>query len=135
MKENTGSCSCEQVQFKLSSEVLTTVNCHCHMCRENNGGAFSTYAVLPLSSLEFTKGSDIIREYELGSAKKMFCSECGTPIYNTNSKYPSACMIYLGVLKNHEELVPVVNSWCDSQLPWVNNLPEIQNLAEDVPSK
>ncbi len=135
MDENTGSCGCGQVQLKLNADVLNTVNCHCDMCRSHNGAAFSTYAALPLNALEFTQGDDLISEYAFGTAKKHFCGHCGTPIFNTNSQYPGACMLYLGMLANHKALTPAVNAWCESQLSWVNEISSIHSLQQGVPGK
>ena len=84
------------------------------MCRSINGASFSTYAALSFHSLDITQGNEAIHEYALGTGIKRFCKQCGTPLFNTNDKYPGACMIYIGTLNSIDDLNPGVNVWCDS---------------------
>lgn len=135
MNLHSGSCLCGEVNYKLNSDIIRVVNCHCNFCRSHSGAAFSTYAALPFSSLEFTKGQEKLSAFQVREAKKHFCSVCGTPIFNLNNKYPGACMIYLGTLKKSQEITPMVNVWCESKLGWVDTLSSIQSLAQGVERK
>ena len=133
--ENIGSCGCGEVKYQLNSQIMNVVNCHCNMCKNHNGSAFSTYAALPLNSLEIVSGEEALKKYEIGNAIKHFCSECGSPIFNTNAKYPGAAMVYVGTLRSPSSYTPGVNVWCESQLPWVVGIAEINSLPQGVPSK
>ena len=134
MQQLEGSCGCGSVQYKLNSEIMNVVNCHCNMCRKHNGSAFSTYAALPFKSLQITQGDALIKHYSLDIAKKHFCNKCGTPLYNTNDHYPGACMIYSGTLNTSNTLTPGINVWCESQLAWLNELSAISSLPQGVPT-
>ena len=135
MEENKGSCGCGAVKYTLTSEVMNVVNCHCNMCKEHNGSPFSSYAALPHTALNIETGKELITKYQAGTAQKHFCKECGTPLYNTNEKYPGACMIFLGTIKNSTKYIPNVNVWCESQYSWVNELSKINNIEQGVPNK
>ena len=102
------------------------------MCRHHNGASFSTYVVLPIKALEVRNGKELISEYEVGTGNKRFCSNCGTPLFNTNEKYPGACMIYLGTLNTVTDLLPKVNVWCESKLGWVDAISDIQSVSQGV---
>lgn len=39
-RELFGSCLCGGVRYRIAGEPLTTVNCHCSMCRQAHGAAF-----------------------------------------------------------------------------------------------
>ena len=130
--EKKGTCGCGSIEYVLNCEVMNIVNCHCNMCKRHNGTSFSTYAVLPCKDLEITKGNNLISRYIAGTGQKHFCKTCGTPIYNSNEKYPGACMVFLGTLKSPESYVPKVNVWCESKLPWVDHLAEIPGLEQGV---
>ena len=132
MTESNGSCGCGVVKFKLKSEILNVVNCHCNMCRNHNGSPFSTYAVLPFKSCEITKGHEYVSNYSVGSGTKHFCKKCATPLFNVNKKYPGACMIFLGTLKSVNDLLPKVNVWCESKLTWVDSMSDITSLPNGI---
>ena len=135
MEEQLGSCACGAVEYRLHSKILNVVNCHCNMCRKHNGSSFSTYAVLPYKSFEVTKGSEFIKTYIAGTGQKRFCEQCGTPLFNTNEKYPGACMIFYGTLNSVAHLTPKVNVWCESKLAWLDKLPAISSLPQGIPSR
>ncbi len=126
-----GSCLCGAVKFKLNSELLNVVNCHCNFCRSHSGAAFSTYAVFAHSALEFTQGPERLRAFAVAGGQKHFCGECGTPIFNLNDKYPGACIVYLGTLDGASALEPKVNIWSESKLGWVDSVASIPSLPHD----
>lgn len=134
MKDNSGSCGCGVVQFKLNSEILNVVNCHCNMCRYHNGSSYSTYVVIPFSALEIIQGNEHVNKYVAGSAQKHFCSNCGTPLFNVNEKFPGACMIYLGTLKDNMP-VPKINVWAENKLAWVDTVADISSMAQGFVTK
>ena len=105
------------------------------MCRHHNGASFSTYVALPFKDLEVTKGNELITDYNVGTANKRFCSNCGTPLFNTNEKYPGVCMVYFGTLNTVNDLRPKVNVWCENKLSWVDNISKILSMAQGVESK
>ena len=69
MENEKGACGCGYLEYILNSEIINVVNCHCNMCREHNGSSFSTYAVLPLKSLEITKGDEEISQYKASTGQ------------------------------------------------------------------
>jgi len=134
MNLHTGSCLCGEVKYKLNSEIMKVVNCHCNFCRSHSGAAFSSYAALPFAALELTKGQEILSAYKFGEGEKHFCRECGTPIFNINNKYLGACMVYLGTLEKAQNVTPMVNVWNESKLGWVDEVSAIHSLDQGVES-
>ena len=132
---NHGSCICGEVKYRLNSEILSVVNCHCNFCRSHSGAAFSTYVVLPATSLEITDGQEKLNSFDVREGKKHFCSVCGTPVFNLNKRYPGVCMIYYGTLDNAENIVPVKNVWSENKLEWVDNISTIKSVAQGVERK
>jgi hypothetical protein len=121
----SGACSCGAVKYRSDADLRRVVNCHCNMCRKMNGGAFSSYAVIPRKLLVLS-GSDNLAEYQVtAAARKYFCKKCGTPIFNTNEKYPGACMIYLGSLEGGANHEPSINVFSESMLGWVESIGSI----------
>ena len=129
MPQYDGQCSCGRVQFRVSAERVHLVNCHCTLCRRLNGGAFSSYVTVPSVALAITAGSDNIGVYSATeNADKRFCRTCGSPLYNTNKKFPGRSMIYLGSLHEHAKIDPRINVFCASKLGWVDSVASIESL-------
>ncbi|WP_083251100.1 GFA family protein [Acidihalobacter yilgarnensis] len=132
MNSYSGSCFCGEVRYKINSEILNAVNCHCAFCRSHSGAAFSTYAVFPQASLEITKGEDKLTCFQADEGRKYFCGVCGTPVFNLNNRYPGVCIMYFGTLENAKTISPAINAWCESKLGWVDALSSLPSTAQAV---
>ena len=128
----TGSCFCKTVQYKIKSAISMAVNCHCNNCKKISGGAFASLAVVKERHLEITFGEESLATYQLSeNLKKHFCSRCGTPIFNCNSRYPGRCMVALGSLDNPAIVTPSVNVHCENRLAWVSLDETLQNYEQE----
>lgn len=131
--EISGSCFCKAVQFRIIDAPLVVVNCHCMFCREHSGAAFNTYVVVAETALELTSQRDPVTSFRLKEdAYKHFCSQCGTPIYNKNARYPGVSMVYFGTVSASSEIVPTANIYCESQLSWVPAIAEIRTFQQGI---
>jgi len=135
MQKYEGSCICGVVKYRLNSEIMNIVNCHCNFCRSHSGAAFSTYAVLPFESFEITSGKEKLNNFKVHEGKKHFCSVCGTPIFNIVRRYPGACMVYYGTLDSANNITPRFNIWCENKLDWVDSISSIQSVEQGVGKK
>jgi hypothetical protein len=126
----SGQCQCGEVSFTVTGELKRLVNCHCNRCREMNGSAFSSYVVIATDNLCITSGQEKLQKFAVSDhINKHFCGNCGTPVYNDNPvTYPGLSMLYLGTLKNTAALMPSINIFCESKLPWVDTLSLIDSV-------
>lgn len=116
----TGSCHCGEVVFEIDGKVLNVVNCHCSICRKVNGGAFSSFAVVPEGIFTVVKGRDLLTRYAMSDkGEKNFCSVCGAPVFNRNKLYPEIAVVPLGCFDEPARLTPQVDIYCVDRLPWV----------------
>jgi len=128
----TGSCFCKTVQYRIKSAISMAVNCHCNNCKKISGGAFASLAVVKERHLEITSGEDSLATYQLSeNLKKHFCSRCGTPIFNRNSRYAGRCMVALGSLDNPAIVTPSFNVHCENRLAWVSLDETLQNFEQE----
>lgn len=61
MTDHPGACGCGEIQYTVSMPIKRVSNCHCKMCREMNGSAFSSYAIVRESKFAM-KGKPVIFE-------------------------------------------------------------------------
>ena len=123
-----GSCLCGAVRYRAATSVRRVVNCHCSLCRKMNGSAFSSYAVIPFEALEISGETHVATYVVTQRARKHYCGRCGTPLFNLNSKYPGACMLYLGTVDGNEEHAPSLNVYCETMLSWLEGVTLIEGL-------
>ena len=100
-----------------------------------NGSAFSSYAVIPFKALEVVGEQNLAAYTVTERATKRYCDKCGTPIFNLNSKYPGACMLYLGAIEGGNRYAPSVNVYCESMLSWLENVTSIEGFPTEMTRK
>lgn len=129
-----GMCGCGEINFDFDSSQAGVINCHCQMCRSHNGAAFTSYAIVPDKQFELSDPNNHLRSYQKDGSEKYFCGACGTPLFNTHQDYPSIRLVYLGSIRQPENLTPASNVWCENQLDWVKALNNIPAFPQSVGS-
>src|ERR1700753_3285193 len=78
-----GSCLCGAVAFEVEGPFAAFLHCHCSRCRKASGTAHATEVIVAPSALRWLRGEDLIRRFDLPSAKSFataFCATCGSPL-------------------------------------------------------
>ena len=127
----SGSCSCGAVTYQASSPVRRIVNCHCNMCRRMNGSMFSSYAVIKFENLKVQGGEHLGRYHPTERAIKHFCRNCGSPVFNLNAKYPGACMLYLGSLREGIPAGEAIHVYFEDKLDWMEQIGSMEKFAQE----
>ena len=125
----TGSCHCGSVKFELKNDPKLVVNCHCDECKKRNGSVFSTYMAISENDLLLTEVEHTLKQYKVETEGiKHFCSNCGSPIYNKNYRFPGLYMMFYGVFSNAVNFNPVFNVFCESKHDWVDAINDISSF-------
>jgi len=130
MSNDIGTCGCGGITFSLDAAALNLINCHCDMCRDHNGSAYSTYVIYPADALTILTGQESVTRYATGDSEKNFCRSCGTPLFNRHKKHSDICLVYLGALRSQDHMKPKVNVWCENKLAWVDEISAIHSLQQ-----
>lgn len=132
MSESPGGCKCGQIQYRVSGPTLQVVACHCAMCRSMTGAPISSYVVVREEDFSVTSGNDGLASYTVTErTKRHFCTNCGTPIFNSNPHtYKDLTMVYLGTVQGHETLVPRIGIYCESKLPWLSISESVRSFPD-----
>jgi hypothetical protein len=78
-----GSCLCGGVRFEIAGTLTPPSNCHCSMCRKQQGAAFRSRARVRAADFNWVQGEDLVKFYESTPGTfRGFCSVCGSPIIN-----------------------------------------------------
>jgi len=129
----SGQCTCGGIKFKIETAKANVVNCHCTDCRGLTGAAFTTYLVVSSKRFTLTQGEELLKSYSAtGKVTRHFCSNCGTPLFNSNTKYPGLRMVYYGSIDFAEAPVPGTNIFCRSKLLWVEVDEDAANYEAEI---
>ncbi len=78
-KQYEGGCYCGNIRYVINGLPDVSAHCHCRSCQMALGGAFVTWAKVPIEKFSVTKGDIKICEKSPG-IKRGFCGDCGTTL-------------------------------------------------------
>lgn len=131
----TGGCACGAIRYECSAEPLFSGSCHCRDCQRSSGGACSTVVLVSAASLTLLQGSPQTYSVQVESgntARRDFCSECGSPLFAGNSASPDFVSIKVGSLDDPSWATPQTDIWTKSAQPWAclnPDLPKVRQTA------
>ena len=106
-----GGCLCGTVRYRVTSDPIRVVHCHCRFCQRSTGGAGALEAFFPAESVSIAFGEPSTYAHRSqGSGKLLellFCSKCGTKILATMERYPGIVAALVGTFDDPEWFEPV----------------------------
>lgn len=95
-----GGCLCNGVRYEYDGTISEISMCHCSMCRKAQGSAYVAISPVDTARLTITKGQDLLKEYRAVPGKaRVFCSNCGSPIYSARDDLPGVRRLRLGTVE------------------------------------
>ena len=125
----TGQCHCGFVTYEAEIEPSKVTICHCTDCQQLTGSAYRVTASTERDCFHITRGRPklYVKIGDTGAKRlQFFCDNCGAPVYVTGEGADADKVgIRLGTIDQRRELVPTKQSWCQSALPWVNDIGDL----------
>ncbi|WP_242597142.1 GFA family protein [Billgrantia sulfidoxydans] len=119
--------------YEYRGEIDEVSMCHCKQCQKAQGSAF--VAVSPIRSAEFriTRGAEYLKEYRATPNKaRVFCSECGSPLYSARDDLPDAKRLRLGTLDTPIAPGKRYHAWVSSKAEWFELADELPRFPESA---
>ena len=130
----TGSCLCGGVTFEIAGELAPIQVCHCQQCRKAQGTALVTNIPVETGKLHWVRGEALLKSYASSPGKqRVFCRECGSPIYSCHESKPGVVRIRAGLLNEPLATRPAFHIYTDSACNWWaidDGLPQYPEGAE-----
>jgi hypothetical protein len=128
-----GSCHCGAVTYDAEINPDQVVICHCTDCQTFSSAPYrvSVFGV-PSESIQI-EGSPKTYIKTGGSGRKVlvaFCGDCGTALYSTKSDTDAPLNLRIGAIKQRDELVPKMQGFCGSAMPWATNIDGIHKIRD-----
>ena len=125
----TGSCHCGEVQFEATIDPRRVGICHCTDCQIFGSAPFRTSALVMGDQLQLVRGKPALylKTAQSGNQRNMaFCDRCGTHLYAAPASGDVVFYsVRVGVLSKRAEIRPVSQLWCQSELRWLADLPNL----------
>ena len=117
-----GGCLCGSVRFECDQEQLFggTV-CHCRDCQYICGGGPAIVIAGPESAVNILQGelkSFSVKGSSGSDVTRLFCGECGTPIFSELAVAPGVKVIKVGAFDDPSFFSPEMTVWTSSAQPF-----------------
>ena len=119
----TGGCQCGAVRYRIDTEPLTVIACHCGQCQKQSASAFGMTMTVPRAAFSFTKGEPARWQRTADSGNALgaaFCQECGVRLLH-DPPGKATINVKPGTLDDTSWVKPVGHIWTDMAQPWMRD--------------
>ncbi|HVP29272.1 MAG TPA: GFA family protein [Myxococcota bacterium] len=127
-----GRCHCGEVAYEAIVDPSRVGICHCTDCQALTGSAYRVTVQASKDAFFLRAGQPTIyvKTADSGATRAhAFCPRCGSPVYSAATSNPQTYSLRVGCLRQRAELLPRVQQWCQSALPWAMDLSEIPQVT------
>ncbi len=126
-----GRCHCGEISYEAVVDPGRVSLCHCSDCQMLTGSAYrvTVHAAKDRFVLRTGQPKLYVKTAESGNRRAhAFCPNCGAPIYSAALSDPQTYSLRVGCLEQRAALLPRVQQWCRSALPWAMDLTGLPRL-------
>jgi hypothetical protein len=116
----TGGCLCGAVRYCAGERLSGGMICHCRMCQQASGTAFSLNAIYVRDAVQITLGEPTwFASSEI--AERGFCAKCGSPLFVRYSvpEWRGWIAVAIGSHDEPEKIAPERHFGTESRLSWL----------------
>lgn len=115
----TGSCLCGGIRYEYHGSIQEISMCHCAQCRKATGSAYIAVSPVHTSRFKIIKGAELLKAFQSSPNKaRVFCSNCGSPIYSKRDDLPEVRRLRLGTVETPFECSNAYHIFVDSKAQW-----------------
>jgi hypothetical protein len=129
----SGGCLCRAIRYEASGKPKFSLSCHCRDCQYVSGGAPTHAVLMPSDAVQLLKGTPktFWSLSDTGNrVARLFCENCGTPLFAHSPARPDIMAIKVGSLDDPSWFRPQANIWVSSAQPWSQldaDIPQFRN--------
>jgi hypothetical protein len=120
-----GECHCGKIAYEAVVDPATSCICNCHACQHLSGSPFRASVAAKAEDFHITRGEPkiYVKTAENGNKRAQgFCGDCGSPLFATTVENRTKYNLRLGTMRQRADLPPKRQIWCESAIPWGQNV-------------
>ncbi|WP_140920608.1 GFA family protein [Limnobaculum xujianqingii] len=122
-----GSCLCGAVTYQLDEPINQLFFCHCSKCRKATGTAFNSAALIHSDKFTLLTGKESLKSFSsTPGVHRIFCGDCGSPLYSARDNQPEAYRLRIGTLDTPINPTEKMHIFTASKAEW-------EDLCDDNP--
>ncbi|MBI3247043.1 MAG: GFA family protein [Deltaproteobacteria bacterium] len=131
-----GGCACGAIRYECTAEPLYMGNCHCRDCQRATGSAYFPAVGMAATAFRLMTGAPEVYEKLADSGhtmRRMFCVQCGSPVFLTNSARSNLVVLYAGSVDDPSWVRPTRDIYTASAQPWDHLDPTLPKFPQMPP--
>jgi hypothetical protein len=116
------TCSCGQLQLRLTGDPELVSSCHCLACQRRTGAVFASNAFFRQSQIVSTQGERraFRRQAESGTwMTSQFCPNCGSTVFWENERQADLVSVAVGAFADPHFPAPIRTVWTTTKHEWL----------------
>jgi hypothetical protein len=110
---------CGGISYRINAPLQPIQICHCSTCRKAQGTPLVTNTPVREADFELLGGAELLKSFESSTGKqRVFCSNCGSPVYSKNTQVPGVLRIRAGLLDEPVTATLAAHFHVASQCSW-----------------
>jgi hypothetical protein len=109
---------CRQYRADTTQPPTSLVNCHCGLCHQLSGAAYSTWVTVRADSFSILRSDGIRRYRPTDNIARAFCKTCGTHVFTEDRRLPGAIGIPAGIIRGVILPEPAAHYFVDDKAAW-----------------
>lgn len=126
---HSGRCRCGLTAIEVHGEAAATMYCHCTDCRRATGAPVLASVGFFKTDINWTEDSTVKR-HTIGTATRVFCEECGTPIAQEHESKDDIIFVNTGYMDSPENFPPSYHSFGGQQLSWLKLEDDLERIEK-----
>lgn len=111
-----GQCLCGAVTYQYNAAIQQSILCFCTDCKKAQGAVFGWNSPIQQSEFQLLSGQSVLKEYFHTENKgRVFCMQCGSPIYSYRTDLPNILRLRLGTVTSGRIPAPSELAYRESQ--------------------
>jgi len=111
-------CHCGGYLASLIKPPGSMVNCHCGLCRQLSGAAFSTWVTVRVDAISILRSDGIRRYRPTDNLARAFCEICGTHVFTEDRRLPGKIGVPAGIIVDGTLPEPAAHYFVDDKAAW-----------------
>ena len=130
-----GQCLCGAVSYEISGPLNGIEFCHCKQCQRASGTAFGSNMNVAAEAFRVLTGAASLKAFRATPGKeRVFCAECGSPIFSRQLADPSNLRVRVGTLDEPVDAKRAFTFHTASKASWWPITDDLPNYPGPRPS-